>query len=63
MWQEKLQMTMFSQSERKKKCVRRKAVQSMVAVREDVTKEECERVVDVVFEHCYNDTEPFTTTT
>ena len=56
-------MTMFSQSERKKKCVRRKAVQSMVAVREDVTKEECERVVDVVFEHCYNDTEPFTTTT
>ena len=39
-------------------CVKRKAVESIVAVR-TVTQEQAMVVVDKVFDRCYNDLEPF----
>lgn len=40
-----------------KECVRRRASDSVYAVR-DITREEADAAVDRVFEKCYNDMEP-----
>ncbi|KXJ09930.1 Mitochondrial inner membrane protease ATP23-like [Exaiptasia diaphana] len=44
--------------DRKEKCVKQRAVNSILSVR-DVTRKEAESVVDSVFDACFNDTDPF----
>lgn len=40
-------------------CVKNKAIHSVLAVREKLTKDEVTNIVESVFEKCYNDLEPF----
>ncbi|CAL1539910.1 unnamed protein product [Lymnaea stagnalis] len=50
--------SVFNIKERHQLCVKNKALQSIMLVR-NVTKLEAMTIVDEVFDRCYNDTEPF----
>lgn len=49
----------FNIAKTHQQCVKNKAIHSILAVREKLTKEEVTNIVESVFEKCYNDLEPF----
>nr|CAG4649650.1 EOG090X0CKN [Scapholeberis mucronata]SVE93858.1 EOG090X0CKN [Scapholeberis mucronata] len=48
----------FNVKQQHAQCVKTKAIASVLAVRQDISKEEARAVVDKVFVKCYNDLEP-----